>query len=161
MNKITSEGMSLLARLSDEKLVFTKVLLDTGRSVDIIGNDKTDNVFTLKLRLDNLNLTENVAYSQIVVYAKIEGDSDDIIYAYVDKSSYIPDNTSVPEFVEDIDLCFIFSDLENITIENVGNVYALERDLVLKPTLFIGTTKPNVINSPYIWYQTFDEETEE
>lgn len=156
MNKITQEAMELLARVSDKKLVFTRAVLDSGRSLDIIGNNKTDNIFTLKLRLDNLNVTQNIAYNQVIVYAKIEDDVDDVIYAYVDKASYIPPNTVIPEFVEDIDLCFIFSDLDNITIEKANFVYALEQDLNLKPTLYVGTTKPNIINSSYIWYQTFE-----
>lgn len=157
MNKITQEGLNLIARSTDAKIVFTRALLDNDRDLNIIGNTKIDNVFTLKLRLDNLNLTQNLAYSQVIIYAKIEGDVDDVIYAYVDKTSYIPANTTVPEFVEDIDLCFVFSDVDNITIENTSNVYALDRDLAEKPTLYVGTTKPNIINSSYIWYQTFEQ----
>lgn len=158
MNKITDEGKALLSRLSTGKLVFTKALFDTGHALSIIGSTIVENLFTLHLRIDNLNLSTNIAYSSVIVYAKIEGDSDDVVYAYVDKSSYIPSSSSVPEFVEDIDLCFAFSDIDSIIIDNISNVYALNKDLLSKPDLFVGTNKPTQINSPYIWYQTFGDD---
>lgn len=158
MNKITDEGKALLSRLSSGKLVFTKALFDTNHALSVVGSSVNDNLFTLHLRIDNLNLSSNIVYSRIFVYAKIEGDSQDVIYAYVDKSSYIPSASSVPEFVEDIDLCFVFSDIDSITIDNVSNVYALNKDLLAKPELFVGIHKPTVINSPYLWYQTFGDD---
>lgn len=158
MNKITDEGKYLLTRLSQGKLVFTSASLDYSHDLNIIGSSTNENVFTLKLRVDNLGLDSNLVYQQIIVYAKIEGDSKDVIYAIIDKSSYVPAQTSVPEFVEDIDLCFVFSDIENITVDNVGYVYALNKDLLEKPNLFVGINKPTNINSSYIWYQTFGED---
>lgn len=158
MNKITDDGKYLLTRLSQGKLVFTSASLDNLHELNIIGSSTNENIFTLKLRVDNLGLNSNLVYQQIIVKAKIEGDSKDVIYAIIDKSSYVPAQTSVPEFVEDIDLCFVFSDVENITVDNVGYVYALNKDLQEKPNLFVGINKPTNLNSSYIWYQTFGED---
>lgn len=158
MNNITSEGKALLSRLNQGKFIFTRALLDTTRSLSIIGSTSFENLFTLKLRIDNLNLTESISYTQIIVYAKIEGDSSDVVYAVLDKSSYIPSSSSIPEFVEDIDLCFAFSDIDSITIDSSALVYALNKDLLAKPNLFVGTTKPSNLNSPYLWYQTFGDD---
>lgn len=158
MNKITTEGKNLLTRIDKNKLVFTRAMFDTGQSLSIIGSVTEDNLFTLQLRIDNLNLSQSINYSQIYVYAKIDGDSSDVMYAYVTKSGFIPANTDIPEFVEDIDLCFVFSDIDSITIDNISNVYALNKDLLKKPDLFVGIHKPTIINSPYLWYQTFGDD---
>lgn len=160
MNKITDEGKALLTRLDQGKLVFTRAFFDTGESLDIIGSTSVENIFTLQLRIDNLNLSDSVNYNQITVFAKIEGDTQDELFAYVTKNGAIPSNNDIPEFVEDIDLCFAFSDLNNITIDNSALVYALNKDLLEKPNLFVGVNKPTNLNSPFIWFQTF-EETEE
>lgn len=158
MNVITDEGKLILARSYSEQFVFTRACFDSGDSLDIIGGSSSNNVYTLKLRVDNSNVTSTVVYNQVWVYAKISTDVNDVLYAIIDKSSYIPANTSVPEFVEDIDLCFVFSDITNITLQNVGTVYALQRDLLKKPDLFVGLTKPSNVSSPYLWYQTFGED---
>lgn len=157
MNAITDEGKILLTHIDKNKLVFTRAMFDTGQNLTIIGGISVDNIFTLQLRIDNLSLTESIDYKQIIIYAKIDGDEEDVIYSYITKNGNIPAQNTIPEYIEDIDICFVFSDIENITIQQIENVYALNKDLLKKPDLFVGINKPTIVNSPYIWYQTFDD----
>lgn len=158
MNVITDEGKTLLTRIDKNKLVFTRAMFDTGQNLTIIGSLSEDNLFTLQLRIDNINLSAGIDYKQIIVYAKIEGDDEDVIYSNITKNGSIPSPNTIPEYVEDIDICFVFSDIDSITIQQIENVYALNKDLLKKPDLFVGINKPEIVNSPYIWYQTFGDD---
>lgn len=142
MSNITTEGFSLLARQSEGKFVFTRATLSDKFDLEIQPPLSDKNVLRLTLRATNTAVYERIFYDEILVYAKIEGDDADICYASIKKSSYIPTNIEMPEFVEDTTLGFTFADTENVVVNVTSSVFALKSEIENKPDIYLSKDTP-------------------
>lgn len=162
MSSITDEGKALLSQITNGKLVITRACFDVSHTLEIVGSEIENEILKLTLRTDNIGLNERVNYQKVLVFAKIENDETDVCLVSVEKSSYVPSESEMPEFVEDIELWFKFETLDNITVELSNSAYALKTELDLKPNLFVQDDEPDCAGD-YIWYKPYyqDDETDD
>lgn len=163
MSSITEDGLLLQSRINQGKFLFTRAKFDVSHDIKIINLENDNGKLKLTLRTSNEGLNERVNYSSILIYAKIEGDESDVCYANIEKSSYLPSQNEMAEFVEDFVLYFTFSNTENVSVQITSSVFALQKDLEKKPDFFFQTEAPDC-DFDYIWYRplnSLDENTDD
>lgn len=134
ISKITNAGLTLLARTPNNNFVFTKAecgsgtvnaaVLETQTQVTnfkklllISGCTSTNNKVSLRVQLNNENISTGFLLHQIGIYAKLATDSTDILFMILqtDLADFIPSVTESPNYVCDYVVNTVISNASSIT----------------------------------------------
>lgn len=134
ISKITNAGLTLLARTPNNNFVFTKAECGSGtvnaavletqtqvtnfkKSLLISGCTSTNNQVSLRVQLNNENISTGFLLHQIGIYAKLATDSTDILFMILqtDLADFIPSLTESPNYVCDYVVSTVVSNASSIT----------------------------------------------
>ncbi len=134
ISKITNAGLTLLARTPNNNFVFTKAECGSGtvnaavlvtqtqvtnfkKSLLISGCIATNNQVSLRVQLNNENVSAGFLLHQIGIYAKLATDNTDILFMILqtDLADFIPSVTESPNYVCDYVVSTVISNASSIT----------------------------------------------
>lgn len=147
----TNKGRDLVSRSNATKkaITWTKIVVGDGDNnnnniatlTNVISkkleitvdkmSDLTNGQWKVQGTIDNSTLTEGFYCKEIAVFAKCEGDSDEILFAYTNGGNYvdyIPDKTT-PVDSQKVTCQFVVGNAQNVTVTMNNEAFLRQEDL--------------------------------
>ena len=122
-------GESVSAALS---LMALKSIGEPCHELNLFRIENEGGRIVVNLRVQNKGLSEEYTLRQIGLFARLEGDESDVLFAVIQDSvgEVIPKESDNPEFLTEFDFVIPVSNADKISVEIVPDTFATAEDIV-------------------------------